>query len=841
MPQIVWSTRADGWNIYFNQQWVDYTGLTLEESYGAGWNKPFHPDDQQRAWDAWQNAVNNNGTYSIEVRLRRFDGEYRWWLIRGVPKIGENDEILKWFGTCTDIEDIKKTQDELRETNEYLENLFNYANAPIIVWDTDFRITQFNNAFEKLSGLNASDVIGKKIDILFPKDKIDYSYELINKTAIGEKWETVEIEILRQNGEVRIVLWNSANILDATQSQIVATIAQGHDITERKKAEEALIESDRLLRESQKIAALGSYRWDLLTGFWESSEILDDIFGIDAAYERSLKGWTDIIHPDWQEVISNYLLNEVVSKNQRFDKEYQIVRQNDGQKHWVHGLGKLELDTNNKPLKLVGTILDITERKLIENELKKSEINFRRSISESPLGIRIVTVDGNTIYANKSFLDIYDFDSLEEYTSTPAINRYTPESYTLHQERKKKRRDEVEVFDYEISINCKNGDIRHIKVSRKEILWNGNKHFQVINQDITEQRKAEEELRKLSIAVEQSPNAECITDTNGIIEYVNPITIKLTGYVKEELIGRKTSIFRSGKTPKQEYVELWETIKSGNVWKGELHNKKKNGELYWESTTISPIFNNQGEITHFLAIKVDITERKRIELELNKSEEQLHRFASHLQNVREEEKIAIAREIHDDLGQLLVALKIDTGLLKKNVIKTISESDTSEIEFRFDNLVTQINNSIKTARNIMNGLRPELLEMHGIVGALKEYLREFQERHGIDCEFDCDIVNLDMNPKQSLAIFRILQEALNNIVKHANATLVRIQLQISDNKLVLQITDNGVGFDKNNSGREDSYGMIGMKERVILLDGELDIISEIGHGTTVRVEIPYQK
>ena len=187
MPQIVWSTRADGWNIYFNQQWVDYTGLTLEESYGAGWNKPFHPDDQQRAWDAWQNAVNNNGTYSIEVRLRRFDGEYRWWLIRGVPKIGENDEILKWFGTCTDIEDIKKTQDELRETNEYLENLFNYANAPIIVWDTDFRITQFNNAFEKLSGLNASDVIGKKIDILFPKDKIDYSYELINKTAIGDR------------------------------------------------------------------------------------------------------------------------------------------------------------------------------------------------------------------------------------------------------------------------------------------------------------------------------------------------------------------------------------------------------------------------------------------------------------------------------------------------------------------------------------------------------------------------------------------------------------------------------------------------------------------------------
>jgi len=81
LPQIVWITRPDGWNIFFNQKWVDYTGLTLEESYGHGWNKPFHPDDRQRAWDAWQNALNNNGTYSLECRLRRADGTYRWWLV----------------------------------------------------------------------------------------------------------------------------------------------------------------------------------------------------------------------------------------------------------------------------------------------------------------------------------------------------------------------------------------------------------------------------------------------------------------------------------------------------------------------------------------------------------------------------------------------------------------------------------------------------------------------------------------------------------------------------------------------------------------------------------------
>ncbi|MFA7060048.1 MAG: ATP-binding protein [Pedobacter sp.] len=112
MPQIVWITRPDGGNIYFNPQWVEYTGQTLEESRGQGWTKPFHPDDQQRAWDIWQNAVNNQTEYSLECRLRRSDGVYKWWLIRGVPVLDADGKILKWFGTCTDIDEFKKAAEE---------------------------------------------------------------------------------------------------------------------------------------------------------------------------------------------------------------------------------------------------------------------------------------------------------------------------------------------------------------------------------------------------------------------------------------------------------------------------------------------------------------------------------------------------------------------------------------------------------------------------------------------------------------------------------------------------------------------------------------------------------
>lgn len=129
-----------------------------------------------------------------------------------------------------------------------------------------------------------------------------------------------------------------------------------------------------------------------------------------------------------------------------------------------------------------------------EKELLQTKENFHRSISESPLGIRIVSVDGKTVYANKAFLDIYEFSNLEEFNHTPAKNRYTPESYAQHQERKVNRDNGQDVLEYELSIVRKSADIRHVKVSRKEVLWNGVKHFQVINQDITEQKNLTKEL-----------------------------------------------------------------------------------------------------------------------------------------------------------------------------------------------------------------------------------------------------------------------------------------------------------------------------------------------------------
>ena len=275
LPQLVWMTRPDGRAIYFNQQWLNYTGLTLEESCGNGWSTPFHPDDRQRAQDAWQKATQQDVPYSLECRLRRTDGVYRWWLIRGVPRRNAKGEIIKWFGTCTDIEKIKVTEAELRE-------------------------------------------------------------------------------------------------------------------------------SEAMLKESQRIALLGSYVLDITSDRWRSTEVLDMIFGIDAAYERTTAGWAGLIHPDDRAMMVDYFSQEVIGRHQPFDKQYRIVRSSDQAERWLHGQGQLEFDTRGHPVKMLGTILDITERKRAEEARRATEGLHRSVLAAMAEGIVVQAADGAIIDCNQS-------------------------------------------------------------------------------------------------------------------------------------------------------------------------------------------------------------------------------------------------------------------------------------------------------------------------------------------------------------------------------------------------------------------------------------------------------
>jgi two-component system, cell cycle sensor histidine kinase and response regulator CckA len=302
-----------------------------------------------------------------ELEYRSKEGLPVWGEVRAFPKRRPDGSLVEFLGVARDITERKRAEEALRHTRDYLENLIDHANASIIVWDPARKITRCNAAFEAMTGYSSAEVLGRDLSMLFPAESRSESLELIAMTAAGTRWESVEIPILCKSGQVRIALWNSANVRGSDGSPLAATIAQGQDITDRKLAEEALRESERMLLLSQEIARLGSYVFDVPTNHWTSSPTLDFLFGIDSAYPREADDWLRIVHPEDREGMASYLA-DLLARGSRFDREYRIVDQRTGQVRWVHGMGELRRGPAGEPGRLVGTIQDITSRKVAEAE-----------------------------------------------------------------------------------------------------------------------------------------------------------------------------------------------------------------------------------------------------------------------------------------------------------------------------------------------------------------------------------------------------------------------------------------------------------------------------------------
>ena len=240
MPQIVWSTRADGWNIYYNQHWMDYTGLTLEESLGHGWNKPFHPDDQQRAWDAWREATTKFSTYSLECRLRRADGVYRWWLIRGEPLRDANGRILRWIGTCTDIHDLKLAEAQLRESEERFRGAFENSAIGMALVDLEGRFTRVNRALCGIVGRTAEELQACTFQEITHPDDLEADLAQNRALRAGEiDHYQMEKRYFHKDGHIVWIILAGTAVRNE-EGEPLYFVAQIKDITARHEAEQRL-------------------------------------------------------------------------------------------------------------------------------------------------------------------------------------------------------------------------------------------------------------------------------------------------------------------------------------------------------------------------------------------------------------------------------------------------------------------------------------------------------------------------------------------------------------------------------------------------------------------------
>ncbi len=355
-----------------------------------------------------------------------------------------------------------------------------------------------------------------------------------------------------------------------------------------------------------------------------------------------------------------------------------------------------------------------------------------------------------------------------------------------------------------------------------------------LGEEIEEREAAEKEVRfakeRLESFINNTSDAVGIIDTEGTVLQVNSAFKRIYGWPASEIIGTKIPIVPDDRIP--EFDALIEKVRAGDsVTAFETKRKRRDGSTFDASLTLSAIRDERGNVIAFAGITRDITERKRMIEELERSKEQLRSLTEHLHSAREEERMRISREIHDELGQTLTALKIDLSWVN-------SRFEDKSLTEKTALMLSLLDSTIKTVKRLCSELRPSVLDDLGLTAAIEWQAGEFQNRTGINCQISVEPENITLDHERSTTVFRIFQEALTNVVRHADATSVRVELREEGSIIRLIVQDNGRGIRDEELFKPQSFGLIGMRERARSFGGEVKITGMESKGTSVTVTIP---
>jgi PAS domain S-box-containing protein len=348
----------------------------------------------------------------------------------------------------------------------------------------------------------------------------------------------------------------------------------------------------------------------------------------------------------------------------------------------------------------------------------------------------------------------------------------------------------------------------------------------------TDENRRQSELQYRAIVNDQT-ELICRWRPGGELTFVNQAYCRYFGKKQEELIG--TNFMQLIPVEAHEAVRKhFASLDRDNPMGVQEHQVLAHtGEIRWQQWVNQAIFDGEGQLSGYQSVGRDITHRKRAELDLLRSREQLRDLAAHFQAVREQERATMAREIHDDVGQAMTALKIGLNRLDKQ----LPDEATSLRDMTRD-MSRIADETMQTVQRICAELRPRLLDELGLAAAIEWQAREFQRRMGIRCEVCLDPADASLDPELTTALFRIFQESLTNVARHAEATTVTASLNWQAHELVLMVKDNGKGITAEQVGDSRSLGLIGMRERVHPWGGDVSIRGERGNGTTVTVRLP---
>jgi len=491
------------------------------------------------------------------------------------------------------------------------------------LWEVDKNgiYTDCSTSVQNFLGYEADEIIGKTpFDFMSEEEAIRVS--LLFSTFISNKLpiKNLENKHLHKDGHEITVRTNAIPIFDE-EDNISGYHGLDKDISREVLLKEELIDKNHSINNLTTLLENS----DTIVFHWKAEENWPveyvskniSIFGYSTQDFTSGKvSYFSIIHPDDAEQVGQEVLEYTRDNTNHFSQIYRIITAS-GEVRWIDDRTVINRDSKGRVLSYLGTILDITKRKVAQLSLKDSEEKFRKIAENALMGIFIYKE--NFLYTNEAFSTITGYSKEELHTMPPWEILDSSHQQTAKKALEKRLQGVQFPADYQdMTIVTKNGKKRVIRISNQTIKYEGEHAGTGTIVDITDIIETKKQLQLLSQAIEQTDEMIKITDKNGLIIYVNDALVAHTGFKQVELIGSKSSIFKSGKQDHQFYQSMWKKILNGETYRGTIINKKRDSQLYYEEITISPILDSEKNIQNFVSTSQDITERIKMEEKLNK-------------------------------------------------------------------------------------------------------------------------------------------------------------------------------------------------------------------------------
>ena len=476
----------------------------------------------------------------------------------------------------------------------------------------------------------------------------------------------------------------------------------------------------------------------------------------------------------------------------------------------------------------------VTERKRAAEALRASEERFAKIFNLSPFRMGILRIkDGVVLEVNDAWVRDTGF-SRGEIINQPIFTLAPVMRDGLVDKLRQVLSTRKPILDLEVRFISKEGHEAIANTSAVIIDLDGEPCYLWAANDITERKHAEEALQasenRFSVAFNSNPMLATISLLeNGRFLAVNDSFITMTGYSREEAIGHTALELNLWPDPEDRRRVMEQVKKQSRVRDFEAGIRLKNGDERTLLLSVEKI-ELDGQIC-LLHVANDVTDRKR-------AEDSLRALSGRMNRAREEEGRRIAREIHDELGGALTGLKWDLEKINKALNSTSNGSHVPDVLQRISTMTTTIETTINTVRRIASELRPGVLDDLGLVAAIEWQVEQFQLRSGLKCHWTNNADEIDLTRERATTVFRILQEILTNVLRHANASNLYVKLDRNGEYFELEVKDDGQGITENERKNSRSLGLLGMKERALLVGGEVKIKGSQGAGTCVLVRVP---